>query len=63
LAVGIANLLPLLKNVHPGLSIHLRLGMKGKIFSEASFSLLEDAETQAEKKDEDQRKGSSNDPA
>jgi hypothetical protein len=63
LAVGIANLLPLLKNVHPGLLIHLRLGMKGKIFSEANFSLLEDAETQAEKKDENQRKGSSNDPA
>jgi hypothetical protein len=37
--------------------------MKGMIFSKASFPLLEDAETQAEKKDENQRKGSSNDPA
>jgi hypothetical protein len=36
--------------------------MKGTIFSEASFPLLEDAETQAEKKGKDQRKGSSNDP-
>jgi len=51
-----------LKNIHPGLSVHLRLGMKGTIFYEANFPLLEDAETQAEKKGKNQRKGKSNDP-
>jgi hypothetical protein len=56
LAMGITNLLSLLKNVHPGLSIHLCLSIKGRIFPEAGIPLMKNAKTQTEKKDKNQRK-------
>ncbi len=62
LSVGIADLLPLLQNIHPGLSIPLRLSMEGAVFSDFDFPLFKNTETQGEKKDEDEPKYSSNDP-
>ena len=56
LAVSISDLLPLLKNIHPCLSIHLRLSMKGTFFFDIGFSLLKNAEAEGEKKGKDQRK-------
>ena len=62
LPVGIADLLPLLQNVHPGLSIHLCLSLKVLVFSEVSLLFLKNAKAECQKKGKDQCKGGSNDP-
>jgi hypothetical protein len=56
LPVGIADLLPMLQNIHPGLSIPLRLSVKGAFFFYFNFPFLKNTKALDEKKDKDERK-------
>jgi hypothetical protein len=56
LPVGIADLLFLLKDIHPDFSIRSHLSMDGTIPSVISFTHLQNAETQKKKQGKGQRK-------